>query len=73
MLEETLKASEAGLCTAHSEIERLKRDQVMLSAQAKRLSWRLSELEKGRRAALSALRSNNGESDRCTDTTGGRI
>jgi hypothetical protein len=56
MLEETLKASEAGLCAAHSEIERLKRDQVMLSAQAKMFSWRLSELEKGRRVALSALR-----------------
>jgi chromosome segregation ATPase len=66
MLEEKLKASEAGLWAAHSEMERLKGDKAMLSAQADRLSWRLSELEKGRTVALSALRRCSSSSDSCS-------
>ena len=55
MLEEKFKVSEAGLWAAHNEMERLKRDRAILSAETNVLSWRLSELEKGRRVALSAL------------------
>ena len=67
MLEEKLKVSEVGLWAAHDEMERLKRDQAMLSAKTKLLSWRLSELEKGRRVALSALRRCGNIADRCSE------
>ena len=66
MLEEKLKISEAGLRAAHSEMERLKSDNAILSAEAERLSWRLNELEKGRTVALSALRRCSSASDSCS-------
>ena len=54
-LTEKIKSSEERLCIAYNEIERLKRDKIVLSARAKRLSRRQGRLEKGMRVALSAF------------------
>jgi hypothetical protein len=43
------------LWAAYNEIERLKKDKIILSAQAKRLSRRQSKLEKGMRVASLAF------------------
>ena len=52
---EKIKSSEERLCIAYNEIERLKKDKIVLSARAKRLSRRQSRLEKGMRVALLAF------------------
>jgi chromosome segregation ATPase len=54
-LTEKVRSSEAGLWAAYNEIERLKNDKNILSAQAKRLSRRQGKLEKGMRVASLAF------------------
>ena len=54
-LTEKIKSSEEHLYIAYNEIERLKKDKIVLSAQAKRLSRRQSRLEKGMRVASLAF------------------